>query len=275
MVRKKEERGKILEITDPIINESLKIAVLPREKLEVARFQRKPSKAHIKMLSLSIERLGFLVPLVVYPENNKYIIIDGQHRFLAGEALGMNEFLSVIVPPHLGTKMINLNIEKQPNIREKAYVAYNLYSYLLEEKPDLKESESEVEDSVELPHFITLGFAYQKVERFHGSAFEPIISKCDNYLDLPLKEAKEIREKRSSLIVEIDNIITGLINKMKEKEIPLHPFIRKDILSHVNPLKGRRKRGEFDEVFESIKEEIMAYQKDPQKLEEIRSEEVV
>ncbi len=276
MSRKKTEKNtSFLEIVDPIINQPLKVKLIPKDKLVVAPFQRKPSKTHIRALALSIQKMGFLVPLVVYPEDDKYIIIDGQHRFLAGDAQGMEEFLSVIVPRELGVKMINLNIEKQPNIREKAYVAYNLYVHLLGEDPTIKETDGQVEDAVELPYYISLGFAYVKQEKFHGSAFEPIISKCDEYLDLPLSKAKKEREKRAELLVEIDELVTTLIEKMKEMEINLHPFIRKDILSHVNPIKGRGKRGEFFEVFQHILQELKLYQKTPSKLKEIKSEDSI
>ena len=259
---------------DPILGSPLEVKTISAEDLEVAKFQRKPSRAHIKSLALSIQRMGFLVPLVVYREENKYIIVDGQHRFLAGQTLGMQEFLSVVIPKELGTKIINLNIEKQPNIREKAYVAYNLYTHLLEEKPHLKENEAYVEDCVEFPWYITLGFAYVQEEKFHGSAFENIISKCDEFLELPLEKAKLQREKRASLILEIDKLLAELINKMKEMNFNLHPFIRKDILTYVNPLKGRGKRGEFKETMESIKQQLLSFKKNPQELKKIESEDI-
>lgn len=272
-VIKKKTINSEIEFIDPVINTRLKVLSVPRERLEVAVYQRKPSMPHIRSLASSIRKMGFLVPLVVYPEKDKYIIIDGQHRFLAGENVGMESFLCVVVPKELGTKMINLNIEKQPNIREKAYVAYNLYNYLLETNPSIKETDGQVEDAVELPHYITLGFAYHKVEKFHGSAFEPIISKCDGYLDLTLKKAREEREKRAEILLNIDEIITDLISRMQEMQLSIHPFIRRDILSHVNPVKGKGKRGEFFEVFEGIKRELKKYQENPQLLVEIKSEE--
>lgn len=264
---------RVRRFKDQITGLELKVASIPRTDLEVASFQRKPSKAHIQNLANSIRRMGFLVPLVVYEDNGRYIIIDGQHRFLAGESLGMNEFLSVIVPKELGVKMINLNIEKQPNIREKAYVAHNLYMYLLSEDPNISETDGRVEDSVEMPYYITLGFAYSRNEKFHGGAFEPIISKVDGYLDMSLADAKVEREKRADLLLEIDSLLDDLVAKMKELELSIHPFVRKDILSFVNPIKGRGKRGEFWDVFSSIKSELEVYREDPKRLIEIRSEE--
>ncbi len=262
------------EFTDPILNNKLQFDIVSAGHLEVAKFQRKPSKAHIKSLMLSISRMGFLVPLVVYPESSeKFIIIDGQHRFLAGKELGMQEFPVIIVPKELGTKIINLNIEKQPNIREKAFVAYNLYQYHLSNNPEMKETDAELEDSVELPHYITLGFTYQLNEKFHGSSFEPVLTKCEAFLDLPLHQAKEERENRAELLNEIDQLVTQIVEKMKELDINIHPFIRKDIISFANPLKGRGKRGEFWETLSTIKNTLADLIEHPKKLIEIKSEE--
>jgi len=84
-----------VEFIDPVINAKLKVLSAPRERLEVAIYQRKPSMPHVKSLASSIRKMGFLVPLVVYPERDKYIIIDGQHRFLAGESVGELRVFSV------------------------------------------------------------------------------------------------------------------------------------------------------------------------------------
>ncbi len=256
----------VFRFSDPILNNTLSFTLIPRGKLSIAPYQRQASKTHIKDLMVSISRLGFLVPLVVYPEEEKFIIIDGQHRFLAGVEVGMNEFPCVVVPKELGTKMINLNIEKQPNIREKAYVAYRIYQYLLENQPEIKETDGQVEDSVEYPHYITLGFAYQINEKFHGSAYESILSKCEEFLDVPLKEAEKERNERGKGLEEIDQEITQLIEIMKEKNLPIHPFIRKDILSQINPIKGKGKRGEFWEVIQRIKEALVDLKEHPERI---------
>lgn len=50
------------------------------------------------------------------------MIIDGQHRFLAAKELGITDLPVILVPPELARKMMNLNIEKNPNIGEKSYV---------------------------------------------------------------------------------------------------------------------------------------------------------
>lgn len=263
------EKGNVFEIKDPLTKEILKIAILPKEKLKVASFQRKQSRSHIRKLAKSIERMGFLIPLIVYTENSEYIIIDGQHRFLAGKSLGIDKFLSVIVPSYLVKKMINLNIEKQPNIKEKAYVAYNIYSYLLEKTPGIKEKEGKIEEAVEYPHYVTLGFAYIQKERFHGGTFENLLSKCDNFFDLPLREAKREREKRGKILIEVDKLLTQVIEKMNEIELPTHPFIRNEILNHINPLKGEEKKKNFEEVFSCLKERLQKYLSHPEKLREI------
>ena len=44
--------------------------------------------------------------------------------------------------------MMNLNVEKDLNIREKAVVSLGIYRSFMESRPGLKENDEEVEDSI-------------------------------------------------------------------------------------------------------------------------------
>ena len=87
-----------LELKDPLKRQPLTITLARTAELEVIGHQRKPRPAHLKALTASIERMGFVTPLVAVERNGKYVIIDGQHRFTAGVDLGMKEFPIVVVP---------------------------------------------------------------------------------------------------------------------------------------------------------------------------------
>src|SRR2546425_10826345 len=175
-----------LELKDPRKRQSLRITVVRRGDLEVIAHQRKPRPAHLKALSASIERLGFVTPLVAVERDGKYVIIDGQHRFQAGVELGVKEFPVVVVPEKLARRMMSLNVEQNLNIRERSTIALSIYREILEESPNRKEEHGEVVDVSEKAHVVTLGLAYEGSGRLAGSAFEPILSKCDGFLDKPL-----------------------------------------------------------------------------------------
>jgi ParB family chromosome partitioning protein len=133
MTPKKSKTKTEIEFADPYHRQGLKFKIIPIEKLTVVRHQRKPSSYHIKHLTNSIERVGFLVPIIVVEDkDDTFTIIDGQHRYLAAKELGIRELPAIVVPKKIAQLMMNLNIEKELNIREKSYVALNIYRQYLE-----------------------------------------------------------------------------------------------------------------------------------------------
>ncbi len=245
-------------------------AEIPIEKLEVVVYQRKPSKPHVKNIAKSISTIGFVVPLVVTkkPDEDKFIILDGQHRYLACLELGIRKIPCIIIPWEYATLMLNLNIEKQPNIKEKSYVALRIYEELVDMYPEKLETDDEVIQSVEEIYFVTVGMVYEVRERFSGASWEPILKKTDWPFNLPLKEAKEKRKERADILKEAHEIVTEIAGKLKELGIQ-HPFIYKEIVSYVNPIKRKREIHEFDEVFSQIKENLERLRENPEEIREV------
>ena len=152
-----------LAFRDPAKRRGLQFAVLPMTKLEVVSHQRKASDAHVKRVVDSVERVGFLAPVVVVERDGGggYLIIDGQHRFLAARELGLRRIPAVIAPRDVARRMLTLNVEKEPNIRERSAVALSIYQDLVEDEPDRGEDDAEVADAVQQAHYVTLGLAYK------------------------------------------------------------------------------------------------------------------
>jgi ParB family chromosome partitioning protein len=275
---KKEEKAEDIKsllkniyiIKEPYKGYDLIVSEIPVESLEVVVYQRKPSKPHVKNLAKSISTVGFVVPLVVAkkPDEDKFIILDGQHRYLACLDLGIKKIPSVIIPWDYATLMINLNIEKQPNIKEKAYVALRIYNELVDMFPDKPETDDEVLQSVEEIHYVTMGMVYEHEEKFSGSAWDPILKKADWPFDTPLKEAKPKREERAKLLQELHIIVKEIVQKLKEIGVQ-HPFVYKEVVSHANPIKRKRVIVEFDEVIFQIRENLEKMRENPEEFKEI------
>jgi len=275
---KKEEKAEDIKsllkniyiIKEPYKGYDLIVSEIPVENLEVVVYQRKPSKPHVKNLAKSISTVGFVVPLVVAkkPDEDKFIILDGQHRYLACLDLGIKKIPSVIIPWDYATLMINLNIEKQPNIKEKAYVALRIYNELVDMFPDKPETDDEVLQSVEEIHYVTMGMVYEHEEKFSGSAWDPILKKADWPFDTPLKEAKPKREERAKLLQELHIIVKEIVQKLKEIGVQ-HPFVYKEVVSHANPIKRKRVIVEFDEVIFQIRENLEKMRENPEEFKEI------
>ncbi|MCS7213660.1 MAG: ParB/RepB/Spo0J family partition protein [Candidatus Calescibacterium sp.] len=259
--------GRFLQIRDEYKGYDLYIAEIPTQKLEVVVYQRKPSKPHVKSLIKSISTVGFVVPLVVAkkPGEDKFIILDGQHRYLACLDLGIRKLPCVIIPWEYATLMINLNIEKQPNIKEKSYVALRVYNELVDMFPDKRETDDEILQSVEEIYFVTVGMVYEKEDKFSGSSWEPILKKTDWPFDLPLKEAKVKREKRAQTLEELHLLVKEIVSRLKDIGIS-HPFVYKEVVSYANPIKRQRAIVEFDEIFSQVKEKLINLRENPEEL---------
>lgn len=252
---------------DPATRRNLVFEVVPLGRLDVITHQRKPSAPHVQRLVDSIERVGFLAPIVVVEaaEGDQLLIIDGQHRYLAAQELGLRKLPVVIVPRDLAHRMLALNVEKEPNIRERASVALSIYRELVETKPKTTETDAMVVDSVLFAHYVTLGLAYAESGRLAGSAYESILRKCDGFIDEPLTECLEVREGRAAKVVEAHQLVRAITEKLKELGT-WHEFATAQIISSANPLKRARKQHSFDETFTKLITKLTDLEANPQKI---------
>lgn len=263
---KRKTPDQYFQFKDPYNDNPIIVKVVPIDKLSVISHQRKPSKYHINHLIASIEKIGFLIPIVVVEKKNEdgeeYLVIDGQHRFLAAKELGIRELPVLIVPQKLSQLMMNFNIEKELNIREKSYVAFNVYQDYLKNHPQMLESDPQISDSIEKAYYVTLGIAYEQDESLSGSSFEPLLKKCDFFLEEYLNEAYEIRKNRAQQIITSNSLVKDIVQQIKEKG-KWHPYLYKQIVSFVNPHKRKKLPLDFDELFAYLKENLIKLKENP------------
>ncbi|MEM5813189.1 MAG: ParB N-terminal domain-containing protein [Candidatus Aenigmatarchaeota archaeon] len=261
---KEEKEVNEFEYKEPIKGNKFRFKLVPIDKFVVVSHQRKPSEYHVKHLVSSIERIGFIVPLIVYEDKEKdeFVILDGQHRFLAAQRVGIKELPAIIVPEKLAKLMMNLNIEKELNIREKSFVALNIYREYLNTSPETYESDPIITDSIENAYYVTLGIAYEKLEKFSGSSLETIMKKCDFFLDEKIKDAIKIREERADKVMEAFSLMKSIAQKIKELG-EWHPFVYQQIVSFANPYKRKRTIVEFDELFAKFIENLKKAENNP------------
>jgi ParB family transcriptional regulator, chromosome partitioning protein len=256
-----------LAFKDPANRRGLQFAVLPMAKLDVISHQRKASDAHVKRVVDSVERVGFLAPVVVVERDGGagYLIIDGQHRFLAAKELGLRRIPAVIAPGDVARRMLTLNVEKEPNIRERSAVALSIYRELVDAEPEMAEDDAEVADAVQHAHYVTLGLGYAASGRLAGSQFEPILRKCDGFMDEPLAECLPVREARAERVVEAQRLVRAVTDRLKEIGA-WHEFAGAQIISYANPLKRARKQHSFDQTFDKLIAKLETLGEHPEKM---------
>ncbi len=254
---------------DPHKRQTLVLKTLPADRLDVVEHQRKARPAHVENLVSSIERIGFIVPLVAVETEGdgkpRYLVIDGQHRLQAAREVGVKNIPVLVVPSRLAPRMMNLNVEKDLNIREKAVVSLGIYRSFLESQPDLKENDPEVEDSIERAYYVTLGLAYEKGSRLAGSAFEPLLKKCDFFLRRTIENAYGAREERAGRVIEANSLVKDVIAKAKEMGA-FHQYFQYQLISSIDPFKRKRGRQNFDELFDKAIGKLNKLNDDPDRV---------
>ncbi|MEM5855517.1 MAG: ParB/Srx family N-terminal domain-containing protein, partial [Candidatus Aenigmatarchaeota archaeon] len=82
----------MVKFLDPYRKRKMAFVLLSMNEVELPQVQRDVSNQLKTQLELAIDKLGFIVPIVVVPnDDGKYLVIDGQHRFLAMQSLGAKE----------------------------------------------------------------------------------------------------------------------------------------------------------------------------------------
>ena len=265
---------KIGEMSEPLHGYKQEIVVVPTGDLKVIEIQRKPSRYHIKRLTESIRKIGFVVPLIVVNRNGQLVVIDGQHRLLAAREMGLDKVPCIIIPEKYANELMELNIEKTMSLREKCYVALNVYRIFLDERPEINEDDPEVLDAIEFPYFITLGLAYEENQKFFGSAYESLMRRLDRFMNLPIKDAIEKRKEKAKFLLELDTIARDAVEKVKELGIS-HPFLYREIISFCNPIGRKRKVEEsMEEVLTTLKRNLEKLVQNPEMIRQHKFSEV-
>jgi hypothetical protein len=252
-----------LVLKDPLKRQPLTITLVRSGDLTVIGHQRKARPAHLKALTASMERMGFITPLVAVESDGGYTIIDGQHRFQAGLELGVKQFPVVVVPSRLARRMMSLNVEQSLNIRERATIALAIYREMLEESPRRMEDHGDVVDTIETAHLVTLGLAYEKSGRLAGSAFESLLKKTDGFLNAPLQEAYQIRQQRAQTLLDAAKAVKAVEDSLKARG-SWHSMARYQIISYANPTKRARKVADFDKTFAKFIATLEDLEENPQ-----------
>jgi ParB-like chromosome segregation protein Spo0J len=267
--------GEEFTFKDPHAGHTITLKTVSTDSLEVIEHQRKARPAHVENLIASMERIGFVVPVVAVEAEvdigERYLVIDGQHRLQAAQALSITEVPVLVVPRGLAQRMMNLNVEKDLNIREKASVSLGIYRTFLDTDPDLKEAEPEITESIERAYYVTLGIAYEEGSRLAGSAFEPLLKKCDVFLDEPVAKASEIREQRARSVLEANTLVKEVTDQAKEMGV-WHQYFQYQLISYIDPYKRKRGPVDFDDLFGKAISKLEQLRDEPDRIGKVAGE---
>ncbi|MFL5274019.1 MAG: ParB N-terminal domain-containing protein [Anaeromyxobacteraceae bacterium] len=237
---------------EPLGGNALLFAALPIEKVERTAFQRDVSDAHVRKLTLAMDKTRrYLDPVIaVRGDGGTYLTPNGGHRLTALQELGARSVVALVVPERkVAYQILALNIEKAHNLREKALEVVRMYRELAA-TTDATEGELSLE--LEEPALATLGFAYEERGRLSGGAYHPILKKVDAFLEAKLRDATEERERRARVVLAFDDAVGEAVARLKEKGFD-SPYLKAFVVARVNPLRFMKGAvPPFDEIFETM-----------------------
>jgi ParB family chromosome partitioning protein len=213
------------------------LCALPIDKVEPTPFQRDVSDAHVRKLTLAMDKTRrFLDPIIaVTNDAGGYWTPNGNHRLTALKELGAKTILALVMPEReVAYQILALNIEKAHNLREKSLEVHRMYGELSKLDGGRKESDYALE--FEEPQLITLGFAYAERGRLSGGAYQPALKKVDQFFDKPLPEAIKEREKRAQAVLELDDAVGEAVEKLKARGLT-SPYLKAFVVARINPLR--------------------------------------
>jgi len=232
---------------DPFGGTGLLLAALPIERVEPTPYQRDPSDTHVKRLMTVIETLGrFLDPIIVVRHDSAYWTPNGNHRLQALRRLGARSVVALVVPEaDVAFKILALNTEKAHNLREKSLETIRMARELARLSG---RHEDKYAFEFEQPAFLTLGLCYERRPRLSGGAYQSVLRRIEEFLDLPLPRALKERDTRAEKILKIDDRVGEIVDRLKSRGLT-SPYLKAFVVARINPIRFSKATSfDFDEV---------------------------
>src|ERR1700741_3640489 len=175
---------------EPLGGHPLLVAVLPIAAIEPTPFQRDLSDTHHKRLADVINKTGyFLDPLIaVLAPGGGFWTPNGRHRLEAMRRLGAKSITALVIPEReVAWQILALNTEKAHNLKERSLAVIRIYRGLVDEGGSRPESGFAF--YLDQAALVTLGVCYERVPRFGGGAYHPILRRLEDFSDESLRSA--------------------------------------------------------------------------------------
>jgi ParB family chromosome partitioning protein len=271
-----QDGGKVLTLyREPYGGHWLMLAALPIDLVEPTPYQRNLSDTHVRKLEAVIGKLGrFLDPIIAVrllkaDHAARYWTPNGNHRLSAMRTLGAKSIVAIVVPEATTAyQILALNTEKAHNLREKALEVIRMYKELAQ----LDEASEETYAlEFEEPSLITLGLCYEERPRFSGGAYHPVLKRVEEFLKESLAKAIDLRRKRASKLLELDDTIVKQVEALKAKGLT-SPYLKSFVVARVNPLRFRPKEApalSFDDAMERMIQAAQKFNPDKIKVDDL------
>ena len=245
---------------EPLGGHQTLVAILPIDKIEPTPFQRDLSDTHHKRLADVINKTGrFLDPVIaVVAPGGGFWTPNGRHRLEAMRRLGAKSITALVVPEReVAWQILALNTEKAHNLKERSLEVIRIYRGLVDE--DDSRPESGFAFYLEQAALVTLGVCYERVARFGGGAYHPILRRLEDFSDDPLRSALKQHEKRAAMVLDLEEKVAAVVKKLKERGL-VSPYLRSFVVARINPLRWiKGDAPPLEDVLKTMRERVTKF----------------
>jgi ParB family chromosome partitioning protein len=255
---------------EPLGGHPVLLSILPIDAVEPTPFQRDLSDAHHKRLADVINKTGrFLDPIIaVVAPKGGFWTPNGRHRLEAMRRLGAKSITALVVADReIAWQILALNTEKAHNLKERSLEVIRIYRGLVDE--DATRPESQFAFFLDEPALVTLGICYERLPRFGGGAYHPILRRLEAFTEEPLRAALKDHEKRATMVLDLEEKVAAAVRKLKERGL-VSPYLRSFVVARINPL--RWIKGEpppLEEVLKTMRERAARFNVDKIKAQDL------
>jgi ParB family transcriptional regulator, chromosome partitioning protein len=166
----------------------------------------------------------------------------------------------VVADREIAWQILALNTEKAHNLKERSLEVIRIYHGLVDE--DATRPESRFAFYLDEAALVTLGICYERVPRFGGGAYHPILRRLEAFTDEPLRTGLKDHEKRATMVLDLEERVAAAVKKLKERGL-VSPYLRSFVVARINPL--RWIKGEpppLEEVLKTMRERAARFNAD-------------
>jgi ParB family chromosome partitioning protein len=245
---------------EPLGGHQTLLSILPIDQIEPTPFQRDLSDAHHKRLADVISKTGrFLDPVItVVAPGGGFWTPNGRHRLEAMRRLGAKSITALVVAEReVAWQILALNTEKAHNLKERSLEVIRIYRGLVDE--DGSRPESGFAFYLDQAALVTLGVCYERVARFGGGAYHPILRRLEDFSDDALRSALKHHEKRASIVLDLEEKVAAVVKKLKERGL-VSPYLRSFVVARINPLRWiKGDAPPLEDVLKTMRERVAKF----------------
>ena len=249
---------------DPLGGQPVLVSILPIDSVEPTPFQRDLSDTHHKRLADVINKTGrFLDPIIAVsaPNGAGFWTPNGRHRLAAMRRLGTKSISALVVPDReIAWQILALNTEKAHNLKERSLEVIRIYRGLVDE--DASRSESEFAFYLDEAALVTLGICYERVPRFGGGVYHPILRRLESFTGEPLRTSLKGHEKNAKSVLDLEEKVAAVVKKLKERGL-VSPYLRSFVVARINPLRWiKGDPPELEDLLQTMRERAAKFNVD-------------